>query len=110
MILSHTEMKFVVLTDAQSEILRTLPCRHGTEEIRHSDIRDTAMQECNRRLSCLGGGRIRIDHQEKTITAYGQSLAYGPAKPDTVRMLLMKIMEEEGMMNYTLIVGMDATS
>lgn len=107
MILQSSDMKFVVLVGEQTEVLRTLPCRHGTEDIYHADIKRLAQQELGKKLSCPGGGRIHIDHQGKVITAYGKSTAYGPAEPEVVRRLLAKVMEDEGMTEYALVVDMD---
>ena len=109
MILQSKEMKFVVLVGDAVEIIRTLPCRHGTEDIYHADIKDRAQRELGKRLSCPGGGRIHIDHLGKVVTAYRRSSAYGRAEPETVRRLLAKVMEEEGLQGYTLEVDMDVS-
>lgn len=106
MILQSTEMKFVVLVGEQTEVLRTLPCRQGTDDIYHADIKRLTERELGKKLSCPGGGRICIDHQGKVITAYGRSGAFGPAQPEVVQRLLIKVMEDEGMKEYALVVAM----
>ena len=105
-ILYTEEMKFVVLEDGDLPFIRTLACRDGKEDIYHDDIKKHAERVLGKKLKCPGGGRIRIDHQRKLVTAYGKSGAFGPAKSETVRMLLAKVMEDEGMKEYALAVDM----
>ncbi len=107
--LNVDQMKFIVIyyRKKDAEGIWTGCCDKDSDRIYHRDILDGLrnwLKEEDEWVWPHGGGRIEIDREHKTIRAYDSSGTYGKFSIKQVTRILKRLMKEEGLADFQLIV------
>lgn len=81
---SNGRAKFVLIKDEDKNFI----IRSDSSVEFHREILSKQRQETNKKVSCLGGGRIEITDTE--IYAYGKSMDFGIPNGDLVELILLE--------------------